>query len=97
MHFAPIGEDLFFFGRVFVDWRFLFTRKDGVIMKQQRDIHTLEIWSAKELIQLGFSRNMAYAILARPDVPTIRIGERVFVHRQLFEDWLKAQASSTKA
>ena len=50
-----------------------------------------QVWSAKELVQAGFSRSMAYSLLNRSYVPTITIGGRKFVHRQLFEEWLMAQ------
>ncbi|MBR3017355.1 MAG: hypothetical protein IKH57_09820 [Clostridia bacterium] len=62
-------------------------------MKQTngQDISFKEIWGAKELIQAGFTRSMAYQLLARADVPTIRIGGRVFVRRESFQNWLKSQ------
>lgn len=61
-------------------------------MKNQlQDLNQMEIWSAKELVRAGFTRSMAYRILAREDVPTIRIGERLFVHRTMFQEWLKNQ------
>lgn len=60
-------------------------------MKQNRDIQTLEVWSANELVKAGFSRNMAYSLLNRKDIPTLKIGERLFVRREAFQEWLKAQ------
>ena len=72
-------------------WRSFLLEKGEENLKQHRDIHTLEIWSAREVVQAGFSRNLAYQILARADVPTIRIGGRIFVRREAFQQWLKNQ------
>ena len=51
----------------------------------------MAVWSANELMQAGFSRTMSYQILSRADVPTIRIGGRIFVRREAFLEWLKSQ------
>jgi len=68
-------------------------------MKRDQDINAKEIWNARDLVRAGFTRSMAYALLNRPDMPTLKIGERLFVRREAFQDWLKSQeqASSTKA
>ena len=60
-------------------------------MRKQKEINALAVWSANELMQAGFSRTMSYQILSRADVPTIRIGGRIFVRREAFLEWLKSQ------
>lgn len=55
------------------------------------------ILSARDLQGIGFSRSAAYQLLNRADLPVIRIGSRRFLHRQLFEEWLAAQATGNKA
>lgn len=48
--------------------------------------------SANEIQLMGFTRTMAYAILNRKDVPVVKIGNRKFVQRDSFFEWLEAQA-----
>lgn len=52
---------------------------------------TLEILSAKDLQDMGFSRSMSYALFNRADVPVIHIGKRKFIRREKFLDWLAEQ------
>lgn len=53
--------------------------------------HTPEIFSAKDLQEMGFSRSVAYALLNRADVPVIHIGKRKFIRREKFLEWLAEQ------
>ncbi len=55
-------------------------------------IREKELWEINDLRAVGFSRQMAYQLLNREDVPTIQIGKRKFVHRELFQEWLRSQA-----
>ena len=48
--------------------------------------------SAKHLQSCGVTRSMAYQLLNRDDMPVIRIGERLFMNRDLFFEWLDGQA-----
>ena len=53
--------------------------------------------SANEIQTMGFTRNMAYSILDREDVPVIRIGKRKFIRKEKFLAWLEEQErTSTK-
>ena len=53
--------------------------------------------SANEIRTMGFTRNMAYSILDREDVPVIRIGKRKFIRKEKFLAWLEEQErTSTK-
>ena len=54
-----------------------------------RNINEMVVWSATELVQAGFSRAMAYRLLNRKDVPTIKIGTRLFIDRERFIEWLR--------
>lgn len=59
---------------------------------KKMNINDMPLWGANELQAVGFSRQMAYQLLNRADVPTIQIGNRKFVHRELFQEWLRNQA-----
>jgi len=48
--------------------------------------------SAKHLQDCGVTRSMAYQLLNREDMPVVRIGERLFMNRDLFFDWMDSQA-----
>lgn len=56
------------------------------------EINTMTLWGAKELQKDGFSRSMAYRLLNRQDLPIVKIGNRRFIHRELFQKWLRDQA-----
>ncbi|MBR1606980.1 MAG: DNA-binding protein [Clostridia bacterium] len=62
-------------------------------MEKTNDWQQKQVWGERDLEKAGFSRTMSYQLLARKDVPTITIGGRKFVHRELFMEWLKGQAS----
>ena len=61
-------------------------------MSEKTSIHELDLWGVRELQQDGFSRAMAYQLLNRQDLPIVRIGNRRFIHRELFQKWLRDQA-----
>ena len=44
--------------------------------------------TAKDIQAMGFSRPMVYQLLNREDMPTVRIGKRVFVQKDRFLEWL---------
>ena len=48
--------------------------------------------SAKHLQACGLSRSMTYALLSREDMPVVKIGERLFMNRDLFFEWIDTQA-----
>ena len=52
---------------------------------------TVEILSAKDLQEMGFSRSMSYALFNREDIPVICIGKRKFIRRERFMEWLAEQ------
>lgn len=49
--------------------------------------------SAKHIQQLGFSRAAAYRMLNMSDMPVVRIGNRIYMHRDMFLEHLKKEAS----
>ncbi len=53
--------------------------------------------SANEIQTMGFTRTMAYAILNREDVPVVKIGNRKFVQRDHFFEWLSAQENKQES
>ena len=44
--------------------------------------------SDNEIQTMGFTRTMAYSILNRKDVPVVKIGNRKFIQRDKFFEWL---------
>ena len=58
---------------------------------EDRKNSTIEILSAKDLQDMGFSRSMSYALFNRADVPVIHIGKRKFIRREKFLEWLAEQ------
>lgn len=50
------------------------------------------VLSAKDLQKMGFSRTMAYRLLNRADLPVLSIGERKFMNKALFLDWLNSNS-----
>lgn len=61
-------------------------------MSEKTNIYEMNLWGIHELQQDGFSRSMAYSLLNRKDLPTVQIGNRRFIHRELFQEWLRNQA-----
>lgn len=45
--------------------------------------------SAKDLQSMGFSRQTTYQLLNRQDAPIIRIGKRIFAHKDRFLEWIE--------
>ena len=53
---------------------------------------------AKEVHELAnISLRNAYRLLNRSDLPVVRIGERRYMHRALFEEWLRDEATKKNA
>ncbi len=61
------------------------------IVKNYNDIPLM--MTANDIQNIGFSRTMAYQILNRNDVPVVIIGERKFVKKDSFFDWLGKQTT----
>lgn len=53
--------------------------------------------SANEIQTMGFTRTMAYAILNRKDVPVVKIGNRKFVQKDKFFEWLSEQENKQES
>lgn len=53
--------------------------------------------TAKDIQALGFSRQLAYQMLNRADMPTTRIGKRVFVQKNRFLEWLDLHSGQKDA
>lgn len=53
--------------------------------------------NVKDLQTLGLSRSMAYRFLHMEDMPTVRIGSRLFMHKEKFLEWLEQQADGAEA
>lgn len=50
--------------------------------------------TCKELTELyGFKSSLSYKLMHRDDLPVIKLGKLRFMQRELFEEWLKEQAS----
>lgn len=48
--------------------------------------------SAHDLVAIGIPRALAYQLLNRENMPTVRIGKRVFMLREPFMSWLEGHA-----
>lgn len=66
-------------------------------MREKADIYQMTLWGIHELQQDGFSRSMAYQFLRREDLPIVQIGNRRYIHRELFQKWLEEQATGRTA
>ena len=62
-------------------------------MSEKADIYQKTLWGIHELQQDGFSRSMSYKLLNRADLPIVQIGNRRYIHRELFQKWLEDQAT----
>ncbi|MGI5838203.1 MAG: hypothetical protein ACOX8W_00895 [bacterium] len=50
-------------------------------------------YSAKDLIALGIgSHNKVYALMNSPEFPSVRIGGRLFVKKDVFWKWINDQS-----
>jgi hypothetical protein len=45
--------------------------------------------SANDIQSMGFARTMVYKILNRKDVPVVKIGNRKFIRKDKFFEWLE--------
>ena len=50
--------------------------------------------SANEIQAMGFTRTMAYSILNRDDVPVVKIGNRKFIQKDKFFEWLDSKENN---
>ena len=44
--------------------------------------------TAADLQRFGISRPIAYQLINRPDMPTVKIGRRMFIPKDKFLSWL---------
>ena len=55
-----------------------------------------DLLSYKHLQACGMTRTMAYQLLNREDMPVVQIGERKFMNRDLFFQWMDGQARRSR-
>lgn len=53
-----------------------------------------ELLSERHRESYGLSRTGWYQLLNRNDVPVVKIGGRKYLHREMFEKWLKEQVQT---
>ena len=53
-----------------------------------------QLMTAKDLSKTGISRDAAYRLLNRTDLPVVVIGTRRFMNRDRFFEWLDEQAAN---
>ena len=52
------------------------------------------LYSAKELKAVtGFSQPRVYKLMHDPNMPVIKVGGRLFMHREKFQQWLAQQST----
>lgn len=67
------------------------TRKEQIVTDEPKPINreTLPLLlSARDVEKLGISRTMYYRLTHMASVPTILLGERRYIHRDRFFEWL---------
>ncbi len=55
---------------------------------------TLSVTEAAQA--LGVSRGAMYELIHREDFPTLKVGARRLISRELLADWVRVQAGGTK-
>ena len=71
------------------------TRKEQIVTDEPKPINreTLPLLlSARDVEKLGISKTMYYRLTHMASVPTILLGERRYIHRDRFFEWLDQQA-----
>lgn len=51
-----------------------------------------DLLSCNDLMARGYNRTLVYQWLNREDMPVVKIGRRRYMHRELFDEWLRKQA-----
>ena len=67
------------------------TRKEQIVTDEPKPINreTLPLLlSARDVEKLGISRTMYYRLTHMASVPTVLLGERRYIHRDRFFEWL---------
>jgi len=57
----------------------------------EKTTSALMLTPRKVMEMTGFERSRVYTLFGLKDFPTIKIGGRLYVRREAFLDWLKAQ------
>ena len=71
------------------------TRKEQIVTDEPKPINreTLPLLlSARDVEKLGISRTMYYRLTHMASVPTVLLGERRYIHRDRFFEWLDQAA-----
>lgn len=65
------------------------------IQTEQRDPMSKLLWTVTDLQQvIGCGRRQAYEMVNRKDIPTIRLGKRIYIPRDAFIRWLDSRTES---
>ena len=57
----------------------------------------VKMLSAPDLVQMGFSRALAYQLFNSDGFPTVKIGRRLFVRSDRLMEWLKEHEKTKNA
>lgn len=57
----------------------------------------IKMLSAPDLVQMGFSRAVAYRLFNTEGFPTVKIGKRVFVRSDRLMEWLEEHETPSAA
>ena len=74
------------------------TRKEQIVTDDPKPINreTLPLLlSARDVEKLGISKTMYYRLTHMASVPTILLGERRYIHRDRFFEWLDQAVEGT--
>jgi excisionase family DNA binding protein len=67
--------------------------KEDPMMNSLNDAHLLTVPEAATYLRIG--RNLAYELIARGDLPAVRLGRVIRVPRTGLERWLEDEAASS--
>lgn len=61
-------------------------------MSTQTEENKRVMIGVKEIMKkMGIGRDKAYEIIAREEFHTIKVGRRILVHEDVFDNWLKGE------
>ena len=58
-----------------------------------KSIEAKMLLNVQDLQALGLSRTMSYRLMHKSDMPVIRLGDRLFMHKDRFFQWLEEQST----
>ena len=67
--------------------------REGLMTRERDDVQLLTVPEAARLLRIG--RNLAYELVARGELPAVRLGRVIRVPRASLEQWIHAASKSS--